>query len=90
MPVEFCLMIFAHLALHVRERCRRALPPQGGSLSRDWALETVRGGQVAAGFAGFLGLRDVVLAGFFRAVTGLMAIGRPTGAAATGSGSGLK
>ena len=90
MPVEFCLMIFAHLTLHVRERCRRARPPQGGSLSRDQVLETVRRAQVAAGFAGFLGLRGVVPAGFFRAMTGLMAIGRPAGAAATGSGSGLK
>jgi len=90
MPVEFCLMIFAHLTLHVRERCRRALPLQVGSLSRDQALETVRGAQVAAGFAGFFGLRGVVLAGFVRAAAGLISIGRPAGAFATGSGSDLK
>ena len=46
--------------------------------------------QVAAGFAGFLGLRGLVLAGFFRAAAGPIAIGRPAGAAVASSGSGRK
>jgi hypothetical protein len=67
----------------------RAAAARRQSVARS-GLETLRGSQVAAGLAGFLGLCGLVLAGFFRTVAGLIAIGRPTRAAATGSGSGLK